>query len=78
MPLSRLRVVVGSAFGELATLVEMLEERERDGLLSPLRFQNSVHNSAAGQLSIAHKNKAPGDVAGGRQRHGRDGAARGD
>jgi hypothetical protein len=59
LPLSRLRVVVGSAFGELTTLVEMLEERERDGLLSPLRFQNSVHNSAAGQLSIASKNKAP-------------------
>jgi len=59
VPLSRARVVVGSAFGELTTLVEMLEERERDGLLSPLRFQNSVHNSAAGQLSIAAKNKAP-------------------
>jgi beta-ketoacyl synthase-like protein len=59
IPLSRLRVVVGSAFGELTTLVEMLEEREGDGLLSPLRFQNSVHNSAAGQLSIAHKNKSP-------------------
>jgi hypothetical protein len=59
VPLSRLRVVVGSAFGELTTLVDMLEERERDGLLSPLRFQNSVHNSAAGQLSIAHKNKTP-------------------
>jgi len=58
VPLSRVRVVVGSAFGELNTLVEMLEERERDGLLSPLRFQNSVHNSAAGQLSIANKNKA--------------------
>ena len=59
IPLSRLRVVVGSAFGELTTLVEMLEEREGDGLLSPLRFQNSVHNSAAGHLSIAHKNKSP-------------------
>ena len=57
--LSRLRVVVGSAFGEITTLVEMLEERERDGVLSPLRFQNSVHNSAAGHLSIAHKNKMP-------------------
>src|SRR4029079_19724587 len=57
--LSRLRVVVGSAFGELTTLVEMLAERERDGLLSPLRLQSSVHNSAAGQLSIANKNKAP-------------------
>ena len=59
VPLSRPRVVVGSAFGELTTLMEMLDERERDGLLSPLRFQNSVHNSAAGQLSIAHKNKTP-------------------
>ena len=59
VPLSRLRIVVGSAFGELATLVAMLDERERDGLLSPLRFQNSVHNSAAGHLSIAHRNKTP-------------------
>jgi hypothetical protein len=59
VPLSRARVVVGSAFGELATMVEMLDERERDGVLSPLRFQNSVHNAAAGQLSIAHKNRAP-------------------
>ena len=59
VPLSRLRVVVGSAYGELATLVEMLDERERDGLVSPLRFQNSVHNAAAGQLSIVHANKTP-------------------
>ncbi len=59
MPLSRLRIVVGSAFGELTTLVAMLDERERDGLLSPLHFQNSVHNAAAGQLSIAHGNKTP-------------------
>jgi hypothetical protein len=59
VPLSRARVVVGSAFGELATMIEMLDEREGDGVLSPLRFQNSVHNAAAGQLSIAHKNRAP-------------------
>jgi len=58
VPLSRARVVVGSAFGELATMIEMLDEREGDGVLSPLRFQNSVHNAAAGQLSIAHKNRA--------------------
>ena len=57
VPLSRARVVVGSAFGELGTMVELLDERERDGVLSPLRFQNSVHNAAAGQLSIAHGNK---------------------
>ena len=59
VPLSRLRIVVGSAFGELGTMVEMLDEREGDGLLSPMRFQNSVHNAAAGQLSIAHRNKQP-------------------
>lgn len=57
--LSAPRIVVGSAFGELATLLEMLDEREGDGVLSPLRFQNSVHNAAAGQLSIAHRNRAP-------------------
>src|SRR5262249_16321909 len=54
-----LRIVVGSAFGEIATLVEMLDEREGDGIVSPLRFQNSVHNAAAGHLSIAHKNRTP-------------------
>src|SRR5262249_1924560 len=59
VPLSRARIVVGSAFGELGTMVEMLDEREGDGVLSPLRFQNSVHNAAAGQLSIANKNRAP-------------------
>jgi len=59
VPLGRARIVVGSAFGELGTMVELLDEREGDGVLSPLRFQNSVHNAAAGQLSIAHKNKAP-------------------
>jgi hypothetical protein len=40
-------------------MVELLDEREGDGVLSPLRFQNSVHNAAAGQLSIAHENRAP-------------------
>jgi len=59
VPLARTRLVVGSAFGELGTMMEMLEEREGDGVLSPLRFQNSVHNAAAGMLSIAHANKAP-------------------
>lgn len=59
VPLSGPRIVVGSAFGEIATLVEMLDEREGDGVVSPLRFQNSVHNAAAGHLSIAHKNRAP-------------------
>lgn len=51
-------MVVGSAFGELGTTVEMLDELEAEGgLLSPTRFHNSVHNSAAGYLSIAHGNR---------------------
>jgi len=54
--LSRVPVVMGSAFGEMATTVEMLGEREQDGTISPTRFHNSVHNSSAGHLSIAHKN----------------------
>ncbi|HEX3694692.1 MAG TPA: beta-ketoacyl synthase chain length factor [Polyangia bacterium] len=56
--LGRVRVVVGSAFGELGTTVEMLGELTDGGGLSPTRFHNSVHNSAAGALSIAHENRA--------------------
>jgi hypothetical protein len=56
-------VVVGSAFGEMATTVEMLVEMDGEGTgggaVSPTRFHNSVHNSAAGYLSIAHGNQAP-------------------
>jgi Beta-ketoacyl synthase, N-terminal domain len=54
--LARVPVVMGSAFGEMATTMELLGEREGDGLLSPTRFHNSVHNNAAGQLSIANQN----------------------
>jgi len=50
-------IVVGSAYGELGTTIEMLDEMEADGALSPMRFLNSVHNSAAGYLSIAHGNR---------------------
>lgn len=52
-----LPVVVGSAFGELGTTVEMLQELENGGEISPTRFQNSVHNSAVGHLSIANANR---------------------
>jgi hypothetical protein len=52
-----LPIVVGSAYGELGTTIEMLDELEADGRLSPMRFHNSVHNSAVGYLSIAHGNR---------------------
>jgi hypothetical protein len=54
--LARVPVVMGSAFGEIATTMDLLAEREGDGLLSPTRFHHSVHNNSAGQLSIAHEN----------------------
>jgi hypothetical protein len=56
--LTGLPVVVGSAFGELTTTMEMLNELESEHALSPFRFHNSVHNTAAGYLSIAHQNRA--------------------
>ncbi|HXI60865.1 MAG TPA: beta-ketoacyl synthase chain length factor [Polyangia bacterium] len=59
LTLGRPRIVVGSAFGELGITVEMLGEWVDGGVLSPIRFQSSVHNSAAGALSIAHGNEAP-------------------
>jgi hypothetical protein len=59
LPLAGPRIVVGSAFGELGITVEMLGEWVDGGVLSPIRFQSSVHNSAAGALSIAHGNTAP-------------------
>jgi hypothetical protein len=54
-----LPLIVGSAFGELATTMSILRDLEGDGIASPTDFQASVHNSAAGYLSIAHGNQAP-------------------
>jgi Beta-ketoacyl synthase, N-terminal domain len=55
--LTTLPLVVGSAFGELATTMDLLRDLEGDGMLSPTQFQGSVHNSAVGYLSIAHENR---------------------
>jgi hypothetical protein len=52
-------LVMGSAFGELVTTMEMLEELETDRLLSPFRFHNSVHNTAVGYLGMAHDDQRP-------------------
>lgn len=56
--LTGLPVVMGSAYGELVTTIEMLQELETDRLLSPFRFHNSVHNTATGYLSMATENQA--------------------
>jgi hypothetical protein len=53
-----LPIIYGSAYGEMTTTLRLLEMlHEGDGRLSPARFQASVHNTAAGQISIAQGNR---------------------
>ncbi len=55
----RLPMIHGSAFGEMATTLRLLESMHTgDGRLSPAQFQASVHNTAAGQISISQGNRA--------------------
>jgi hypothetical protein len=49
--------VFGSALGEAGTTIGLLEQLWRGpGMLSPMRFAASVHNTAAGVVSIGTKN----------------------
>lgn len=53
-----LPIIYGSAYGEMTTTLRLLEMLHAgDGRLSPARFQASVHNTAAGQISIAQGNR---------------------
>ena len=54
--LGQVMTVYASANGEIRTLAALLEMLRGDGIYSPIRFQNSVHNTAAGHLSIATAN----------------------
>ncbi len=57
IPASTYATIFGSAFGEMERLIQLLETMQSaSGEVSPLRFQTSVHNAAAGQISIAVKN----------------------
>jgi hypothetical protein len=57
--LSTVPIVFGSAYGEVGTMTRLLAELEgKRVLLSPLKFQASVHNTAAGVLSIETRNRA--------------------
>lgn len=50
--------VFGSALGEANTTIGLLDQLWRGpGMLSPMRFAASVHNAAAGVVSIGTKNK---------------------
>lgn len=49
--------VFGSALGEASTTIGLLDQLWRGpGMLSPMRFAASVHNTAAGVVSIGTKN----------------------
>ncbi len=53
-------IILGSAYGEIATAVAMMESfRGEEGLPSPTRFHNSVHNTGVAYLSIATSNHSP-------------------
>jgi hypothetical protein len=52
--LARVPLVFGSAYGEVAAAIEMMPSfRNAEGLPSPTRFHNSVHNTSVAYLSIA-------------------------
>jgi hypothetical protein len=51
-------VVIGSAIGEAATMIGILDQMWRHPEpLSPAAFAMSVHNAASGLISIAHQNR---------------------
>jgi hypothetical protein len=55
---SDLPLITASANGEIQITEQLLEMmNSQKGVLSPARFQNSVHNAAAGQLCIATENR---------------------
>jgi hypothetical protein len=56
--LSQVMTVYASAYGEVQTLAALLEMLHSDGILSPARFHNSVHNTPSGHISIATANRA--------------------
>ena len=57
LPVSEVATVFGSAHGEIQIAVEQMHMmHDGDGKISPARFKNSVHNTAAGLFSIAAKN----------------------
>lgn len=54
----RVASVFGSALGEATTMIGLLDQMWGDGTpLSPMKFATSVHNAAAGTVSIATGNR---------------------
>ena len=56
--LATVSAVFGSALGQAHTMISLLDQMWREGTgLSPMMFATSVHNAAAGVVSIASKNR---------------------
>lgn len=60
LPADRVHVVFASAFGEIAAAEQLIGQAYEQDASSPARFRNSVHNTAAGLLSISTQNVLPG------------------
>lgn len=56
--LATVATVFGSELGEVQTAVALLAQIRAEGIPSPMRFKNSVHNAASGTASIAWENKS--------------------
>jgi len=56
---AKLPMFFGSAYGEMSTTILLLDQMLVETTVSPAKFQSSVHNTAAGLLSIATENRAP-------------------
>jgi Beta-ketoacyl synthase, N-terminal domain len=56
--LARVPTVFGSELGEVQTAIALLAQIRVEGVPSPMRFKNSVHNTASGTASIAWSNTA--------------------
>ena len=56
--LREVSTVFGSAHGEIQIAFEILDMIESEGVASPARFMNSVHNTASGHVSISTGNTA--------------------
>ncbi|HEX9051256.1 MAG TPA: beta-ketoacyl synthase chain length factor, partial [Anaeromyxobacter sp.] len=55
--LSRVSMVLGSGYGEIVAAAEMIASfRAAEGMPSPTRFHNSVHNAPVAYVSIATGN----------------------
>jgi len=59
VPAPHIPLFFGSAYGEMATTIALLDQMLVEPTVSPTKFQASVHNTAAGLLSLITENRSP-------------------